>query len=162
MVQVGNLGHHVRLIAHRLDAVQLALEGRDALLVDGRGVHATGEVVADLLVERAAAGLHHGGAFEEAELHLLVVVLQFAETSPAGAVGGQRVLGDPVAAGVLVEIDARIDGLVHGGGVDAPLRHGEQGQQKKTDDDSKLHDVHPLNADFSALRLPRLVVEGVQ
>ena len=120
-VQVGDLGHHVRLIAHRLDAVQLGLDGRDALLVDGRGVHATGEVVADLLVDRAAAGLHHGGALQDVELHLFVAVLQFGETSPAGAVGGERVLGDPVAAGVLVEVDARIDGLVHGGGVDARL-----------------------------------------
>ena len=90
-------------------------DGRDAALVDGGGVHAGGIGIADLLIERAALLAYDGGALQDIQQDLFVVGAQFGEAAPAGAVGGQRVFGNPVSAGVLVEIHAGVDGLVHGG-----------------------------------------------
>ena len=108
-------------------------------LIDGGGVHAGGIGIADFLIERAALLAYDGGALQHVEQDLFVVVAQFGEAAPARAVGRQRVVGDPVAAGVLVEIHARVDGLVHGGRIQAGggfrLRKGatrtEEGSENK-------------------------------
>jgi pimeloyl-ACP methyl ester carboxylesterase len=56
---------------------------------------------------------------EDAPQEKLVLVRQLAVDVPARLVRRDRVVLDPSAAGVLVEIGARIDGTIHRGGVEA-------------------------------------------
>jgi hypothetical protein len=46
-------------------------------------------------------------------LTALVVFMQFVEATPLRLVGGNGIVLDPVAAGVLIEISTRIDGFIH-------------------------------------------------
>src|SRR5271167_1988448 len=58
------------------------------------------------------------GLFEDAAQIHQIVLVQLAVNAPRDLVGRNGVLLLPAAAGVRVEIDARIDGTVHGGDVE--------------------------------------------
>jgi len=70
---------------------------------------------------------------------------EFGKAAPARTVGGERILGDPIAAGVLVEIDTRVDVLIHRGRVETGRRIGRQreGRQSEGNQDSIFHTVIP-------------------
>jgi hypothetical protein len=50
------------------------------------------------------------------------VVAQFGETAPTRPIGRQRVRGNPVPAGVLVEIYARVHRFIHCCGIQTGCR----------------------------------------
>ena len=148
--QFGDYVRHMR--PWRVMRSSSGLIGRDAALVDGGGVHAGGVSIADLLIERAALLAHHGGALQNVEQDLFVVVAQFGEAAPARTVGRQRVVGNPVSAGVLVEIHAGVDGLVHGGRIQAggSLRLRKRAARTEEGDQSKeeSHSGYPYQEDL--------------
>src|SRR5271169_1882407 len=94
------------------DALEVWLQGFGARFFDGTFVHATGVVVADLLLIGASAGAVGRRLLENVAHDVFAALLQFVEAAPAGAVGGNRVLRLPLAAGVGVKIVAGIDTLI--------------------------------------------------
>jgi hypothetical protein len=59
------------------------------------------------------------GALQNVEQHLFIADADFGETRVPGPVGRQGILRNPAAAGVLVKVDARVGGLLHGRDVQA-------------------------------------------
>src|SRR5581483_5465969 len=85
------------------------------------------------------------------EKHLLVVVLQFGESAPPRTIGGQRVVGDPGAASVLIEINAGVDGRFHGrlvhtghGRISAPSQRGKREEKEGFGDFHRKLDCTPV------------------
>ena len=117
-VQAREFGLHVPHALHSGYAVQFRLDRLDATLRDGRRVHARGVRIADLLIDRRALIADHRRALQHVEQHLFIVVTQFREAAPAGAIGGQRMRRNPITACILVEIDARVHGFVQRRGVE--------------------------------------------
>src|SRR5690606_12954269 len=76
--------------------------------VDGRLVHARAVQPADLLLDGAGGRLVGAGVggFHDPALRLQALLAQLVESAPAGAVGGDRVGGDPLAVGIGVEVPA--------------------------------------------------------
>src|ERR1039458_4032137 len=96
------------------DAGELGRDRREALRVDGFLIHTGGVVITDLLRDGIAAGRGLGGLFEDLMEDLEIALLQFVEAAPFGLVWRDGILLHPRAAGVLVEIDARIGGPIDG------------------------------------------------
>jgi hypothetical protein len=126
-VEPAEHGGEVRLGFHAGDGRQGGPDGTDPRLLDGRLVHAGGEVVADLLGVGVAPGVRAGRLLQHPPEEPLVVVLRLGVDVPAGLVGGDRVLLQPFAAGELEEVDAGVDRAVHHGRVEA-RRIGQSGQ----------------------------------
>ena len=103
---------HVLAVLQRGDGIELGLDRVEAGLLDGRLVHARGVQVADLLLDRAGlrAGCILCGRLHDVMLGIEAVLAQLVEGAPAGAVGRDRVGGDPLGVDEFVEIRA---GLVH-------------------------------------------------
>ncbi len=101
-----------------VDLIEKRLDGSEALLVDERGVHAGGVVVADLLLVGCAGRVGRGVLGEDAVELLGIDVVEGVELVDAGLVGGDGVAGGEVAAGVLVEVGAGVGGFVDGGDVE--------------------------------------------
>ncbi len=100
------------------DLIEEGLDGSEALLVDERGIHAGGVVVADFLLVGSAVGIGRGVFGEDAVELLGVDVVEGVELVDAGLVGGDGIVGGEVAAGVLVEVGAGVGGFVDGCGVE--------------------------------------------
>ncbi len=134
-----------RFVLDRGDPLQFRLEGIESLGVGGLLVHAGTVVVADLLVDGAAVRASCRCFFEDATQGHEIALVDFREANPLGLVSGDLRVLEPVAAGVLVEIDARVDRL--GDRLDAEaighlllrsLREGGDGRQK---DNNEADDV---------------------
>ena len=136
--------------------------------IDRVGVHAGGEVVAYLALDRIAIGRRVGGRLQDAPEVLEVVVGQLGVDVPAGAVGRYRIVRDPSAAGVLVEVVAGVHRAVHGGRIEPrpvgefperprPGVAGEGGPGKQHWQDQATHRGDRLHLRASSLLRSRLV-----
>src|SRR6266516_155534 len=109
-VEVGDENRQVVGVDERVDGGEIVAERREPLRFDGRVVHAGGVVVGGLLPIRFSRVRWRG--FKNAAEEEKVALLHFLEAADRAAVGGDRVLRDPAAAGVLIEVLARIGRLV--------------------------------------------------
>ncbi len=112
------------------DPFEFGLQRRDAFLVDGRGIHATGELIAELLQWAAGDHLRQRRSLQNVEQYFLVAFAHFGEARIARAVGRKRVLRDPLAAGILIEIDARIRRSVDRARVESRAGRDRIGRQR--------------------------------
>src|SRR5271165_5822668 len=73
--------------------VEFGLERRESTLVDGRGIHATGILVADLLFVGGArsGGSRRGGLLENLLQMQAVQFIKLGESAVGGLVGWQRI-----------------------------------------------------------------------
>src|SRR5208282_544517 len=94
------------------NALEILFQRLGASFFDGTFVHAAGVVVADLLLIGASAGALGRRFFKNVAHDVFAALLQFVKAAPTGAVGGDRVLRLPLAAGVGVKIVAGIDTLI--------------------------------------------------
>src|SRR4029077_12549315 len=102
-LQVRRFVLKLRDIRDRCDALELRLERLDAGSLNGVCTHARRVEIADLLVNRALAGLGDGRRFQDLPQDLLIVILERIETAPTGVLGLNRIALDPAAAGVIEE-----------------------------------------------------------
>ncbi len=100
--------------------------GVKALLLHQIGVHAGGKVVAILLFKRALGACGRRVQFLPQQV-AVALAEQREGPRPAHLVGGNGIVLDPVAAGVLVEIRAGIGGLVDGREIEALDGRGWRG-----------------------------------
>ena len=100
------------LVLRLSNAIELRFHRGDAFGVDRFLVHTGSVEVADLLVDGIAAGATGFGFFEDAAIDVFVALIEFDKADPLSLVGRNLGILDPVAAGVLVEIDAGVGGLV--------------------------------------------------
>jgi hypothetical protein len=103
--------------AHRGDAGEIGLDGRDAAALDAGFVHVAGVEIGDLTVGRVRAA---SGRLEDRALLLLELLRQDHADAVGGAVGRDRVRLEPAVVGEPPEIVARLDGHIASGEVDAP------------------------------------------
>ena len=87
-------------------------EGLVAELVGEAGIHAGGEEVSVLALERGRGRVR--GLFQVDIEEVAIALGELIEAAPAGLVAGDGVVLTPVAAGVLVEVGAGVGGLVDG------------------------------------------------
>ena len=113
-VLVGSDVDEVGLVLDGGDAVEFGLERIESLGVGGLFVHAGAVVVADFLVDGAAIRAAGGGFLQNSSQRDEIAFVEFGEADPLGLVGGDFRILEPVAAGVLVEVDARVGGLIDG------------------------------------------------
>ena len=103
----------------RASISEVGLDGGEALLLDGVGVHAGVVVVADLLLVGGAGGAVVVAAFSRMPREVLGVDVEEGGELVVGAlVGGDGVVGGEAAAGEFVEVVAGVDGGVDGGEVE--------------------------------------------
>jgi hypothetical protein len=141
-VQLSEQRPQLALRADRGHAVEVRVERRGPEALDGPFIHARHEVVADLLLGRVPPRGLLRELVEDAPEESLVVLAELAEHVPARLVRRQRVVLDPAAARVLVEIHARIGVAIHGVHVEARCvrergerrflgRHGAGGEENR-------------------------------
>src|SRR5208337_3747701 len=162
----------MRLVVDRVNALHHGLQRSGAFCLDARLVHAREVEIADLLLIGTTAGGVGGSLLQNIAQDHLVALMQLVEPSPFRLVSRDRIVLQPVAAGVLVEVSARIDGLVHrvdveaGDGLHLPrgsrrwgrvLRlHRNSNQQQDTSDKSgTLHPVTSLSNRRNVIELTR-------
>ena len=150
-VQTGQQRGQILRRLHGRDLIEIRLQRLGAEPVDGGLVHTGAEVVADLLLVRVAAGGLFGKLVENSPKELLIVLIKLAVDAPARLVGGDGIVLHPSTAGVLVEIDARIGGFIHGGDVEpwcvregserffGLRRSGHGGAASKEDEEQSFH-----------------------
>ena len=100
------------LVFHSGYARQFGLERIKALGVHRLFVHAGTVVVANLLLNRTAAGIFHGRLLQYLSQSRFVPFVNFDEAHPLRLVGGNFCRLQPVAAGVLIKVGAGIHHLV--------------------------------------------------
>ena len=127
-MQVGEFGRQLRFVGELANAVEFGRESRESALFDALLVHAGGVVVADLAGDGVAARVGFRGGFEDLAQRLLVALVEFVEAPPARLVGWNRIALQPVAAGVLVEILARVRGLIDR--LHVETHHGSIGRRR--------------------------------
>ena len=122
----------------RRDARELRLERLHPVLLDPGLVHPDAVQLPDLRLHRPGRRAPvRRCVIEDLVEDLEVLLLQLAPGTPARAVRGNRVVREPRAAGVLVEVLARVDFWIHLGRIDPvrTVRGGEaRGQEKKSGD----------------------------
>ena len=79
---------------------------------DAAFVHAGGPVVADLLLTGGAVRVVLAGCFQRLAKHAFIPEFEAAAGAPENLVGRNRIGGQPLVAGVLVEVVAGIERLV--------------------------------------------------
>ena len=124
-VQVRDLVHQRALVLHGGDAVELRLQRCNAFCVRRLLIHAGTVEVADSLIDGIAASATGCRLLQNAVLDVEVAFAEFHETYPGRLIGRNLGVLDPVAAGVLIEIHAGIDGFVDG--IEAETRSGPGG-----------------------------------
>ena len=105
------------------NAIELRLERRKALAIDGGRVHAGGVFIADLLLvgsARIGVGVGRGRFFQNQLRVQPVEFMQLREAAIGGLVGGQRVAFEPAIATEAVKVLAGVDALVHKRGIEDP------------------------------------------
>jgi len=96
----------------RIDSFELGPQRLEALSLDRRLIHAARVVIADFLIDRPRRGLALGGVLEDRMQHVAVVFHQYVGDAPARVRGWYRVLSQPSAVRVPVEVGAGGDGRV--------------------------------------------------
>ena len=99
-------------IANRLergDLIQPRFQRRGACLFHSRFVHTGVEIVADFCRDLATVGYRLRSFFQNAPQKALVVFRKLGVDIPAGLIRWNRILLDPAATGVVIEVGARID-----------------------------------------------------
>src|SRR6185437_14899958 len=104
--------HERRFVWSRHDAVKVRLERGQALGVRSLFVHARVVVVADLLIDSAPIRIIGGCFIQNVAFRHQVALIQFDKAYPLGLVSRNFCLLQPIAASVLIEIDARIGSLI--------------------------------------------------
>ena len=126
-LQVSDKLRQIRFVLEFGNAIQLWLKGTNSLLIDRCHVHACCVFVADLLFIGRAVGGRLGRVLENAFELQTIPLFQLGEAAVGGLVGGKRILLEPVAAGELIEVVARIDrGIDERGIEDAQLMGGRK------------------------------------
>ncbi len=124
-LQAADLGAQARHVLDRVDPGELGRNGSEAVGLDRRLVHAGAVEVAELaLLGSGGRGFVGGQPLEDRVQVLQVALPQLVEGSPARAVRGDRVLLQPAAVGVLVEIHAGLGAGVHVGDDQGPRARG--------------------------------------
>ena len=118
-VEVGDEGGQLVFGVEGGDAIQLGLDRGEPALVDGVRIYASGIVVADLLLVSAGGGVSCCGFFDDLMEGLGIELEEIRELIERRQVAGNGMQFGETAACVLIEVDARIRGLIHGGGVEA-------------------------------------------
>ena len=121
-VGVRNGVHEGAFIGNRRDPGQFGLQGIEAFGIGGFFVHAGTVVVADFLLDGSARGAADGRLLQDSAQGHQVALVKFGEADPLGLIGWNLGVLEPVAAGVLVKVDAWIGGLVDG--IEAETRVG--------------------------------------
>src|SRR5713101_299856 len=103
------------------DTFQFGSERRGSELVNGSFIHAGRVIVADLLRYRVLGSVGPCSFFEDGAQLREIFVLQLTVGAPVRLVGWDRVVLHPAAAGVCVEINAGINGFIHGGKIEHGL-----------------------------------------
>src|SRR6516164_1934459 len=97
---------------NRGNPIELRLEYRDTLCLDLSFIHARGVEIAELFFELAALGIGGGRALTDRVQLLAVSFGQLGEARPRRLICGRRVVLYPVAARVLIKVNARLRGLI--------------------------------------------------
>ena len=113
-VQFGERRGDIACLANLVDARQQRFERRNAGRFHGAFVHAAGVERAEQAFHPVAAG---GGLLQQAALLQQALQPDFLERAPACETGGYRVVAQPAAVGVLVEVGAGRCGGVEAAGV---------------------------------------------
>ena len=107
----------------RCNGFELGIQGLRSQFVDELRVHARSEIITVLLLQ---SGLRRIGRGLQLGIEQIVIALgEFVEPSPAGLVGGNRIVLAPVAARVLVEVGTGIGGLIDRRNVEAERLFGD-------------------------------------
>ena len=140
-----------------IDACQQRLERLKTPRLDRRGVHARGVVVARLA--NVARGPYRARRLEDAPKDGEVLILHLLHPAVAQAIGRQRRLLDPAAAGELVEVGARLGVTVerlcfdaHSASVLRLAEHRGQRQRNEQERDEMTTHQSPI---LPRGRLPR-------
>src|SRR5579871_3299525 len=107
------LGGNFIFALHRLDAVEFGFDGADALGILGWLIHAGFVIVTDLLLHGRAAWIILRRGFQNRFQYALIPELEFAIRPPEGLIGRDRIGGNPLLAGVLIEVHARINAVIN-------------------------------------------------
>src|SRR6267378_920166 len=111
-MELGNCVDECCLVLHGGDAFEFGLDRVAAFRIGGFLVHAGTVEVADLLRDRVSSGRGDGGLVQDVSHRELVAFVQFDKADPRGLVGGNLGVLEPIAACILVEIGAGIDGFI--------------------------------------------------
>ena len=109
-VEIGDENRQVVGVDQRIDGREIVGERHESLRLNRRFVHAGGVIVGGAFsIRLTGIGRRR---FEDAAQDQKVALLDFRETADRTAIRGSRILRDPAAAGVLVEVDAGIGRFV--------------------------------------------------
>ncbi len=111
-MQVRDRRHQSGLISDRRNSVEVWLQRLSSLGLDQFLVHAGRVEVADFLVEVVPFGIRSRDPLENRVQFLSVSFSQLGEARPGGLVRGKGIVPDPVAAGELIKVDARLGRFV--------------------------------------------------
>ena len=114
------------LVLDRGQAVELRFERCETFGVHRFFVHAGAEIIADLLVNGFASTFLRRRLLQNVALNGQVALVDFREANPPRLVGGDLSVLQPVAAGVLIKINARIGSLINVGNAEAGRRRGRR------------------------------------
>ena len=128
-MQRGEHRGEIALRFHPEYPLEMRLQGPPARFLDRGLVHAGGEIIPDLPLRGAPPGAALRQDIENSPEETLVLARELAVYAPARLVGRDRVVPDPSAAGVAVEVDAGIGRLVHRAHVEAG-RVGKRGERR--------------------------------
>ncbi len=106
---------------HAGDALQIGGDRREAIGFDGRLIHETCIVVADLLLRGAGRGMSGGGGLDDLAHAALGQIRELVERPVGGAVGRKLETVEPFAVGIDVEVVSRPNVGLHGGQIEAEL-----------------------------------------
>ncbi len=96
----------------------------------GRFVHAGAVKIADFLIHRRSFRIVYRGLFENIAQDGAIAFRQFTAAPPAGLIRGDRIIGHPKPASILIKIDARVGRFVYVGDAEsgASLRQRASGE----------------------------------
>ena len=113
-VQVSDYRDHVGVGLDGGDAGEVSLDGSGAFAIGSGFVHASAVEIADFLGHGVARAFLGSGLLEDVAKHPEVLLGEFVEASPAGLIIGDGIVLNPIAAGELEEVGARIGGAIKG------------------------------------------------
>ena len=124
----GGIFRKILLRLQTRDAFHLRQERLDSELLNGWLVHAGGVIIASFLGDAIARDVRFRSIFQNRPQLGAILVLELAVRAPTRLVWRNGILLDPPAAGVGVEVHARIDGAIHGGNIQNRFGGGVLGE----------------------------------